>query len=137
MDDISGAWSGTYVYSGVMAHMAPVQFEAIFVSESGGGFSGRITDAGDIGEADVLGRHESGQVRFVKTYRRTRYSYALPILYAGTFSEDGQYLQGSWCIERRFLGLSLGRAEGTWGAQRPGLPEKVLVWPPPPQSVNQ
>ena len=134
--DISGAWLGTYMYSGVMAHMAPVRFEAVFVLEAVGGFSGQITDAEVPGEADVLGRQENGRVQFVKTYRRSGRGYTLPILYKGTLSEDGQYLRGSWCLERRFLGLSLGRAEGTWGARRSHLPEEALSWPPPPQTAD-
>ncbi len=132
--DISGAWSGMYVYGGRMARMAPTRFQADFSCTGPEEFTGEIVDADGLGEASVTGTQSGSSFQFVKIYHTAR--HRLPILYRGSVSEDGLYLQGSWHIERKLFGLNLGRAEGMWGAQRPHLPERPLFWPPPPQTPD-
>ena len=129
--DISGAWWGMYIYGGPAAQMAPVRFQADFSRAEAEAFTGLIVDADGLGEALVTGTQSGSSFQFVKTYHITRHRYHLPIVYQGSVSEDGLYLQGSWHIERKLFGLSLGKTEGVWGAQRPHLPERPLFWPPP------
>ena len=131
--DISGEWSGIYFYSGQLANKPPIHFQILFSPvDVGGSFVGHITDANNIGEAVVTGTQTGNSFEFTKTYRTTRYQSPKPIFYQGSVSDDGLYLQGSWCIVRKFFGISL-KAEGLWRAQRPDLPEPPLIWPPPPR----
>lgn len=135
--NIAGQWEGLYAYGGHQQHMPPVSFQASFAVPNGESrFEGSITDAGDIGEATVYGAITGRNIRFVKRYLWTRYGKARPIQYVryeGVLSEDGLYLTGAWHIQSKMLGFIPLRAEGVWRAQRPGLPEPPLTWPPPPQ----
>ncbi len=133
--DISGEWDGVYAYGGRQQNWRPARFVAAFtVADLAGGFAGVITDAGGVGEASVAGTVEGGAVRFVKTYRWSRFARTSPIHYEGTFERNGQAAQGTWQINSRFLGFIPTHSEGVWRMQRPGLPEMQVVWPPPPQA---
>jgi len=132
--DISGEWDGVYAYAGGYQHWPPARFGASFtVADPAGGFAGVITDADGIGEAGVSGTVEARTVRFVKTYQWSRFARTSPVHYEGTFEGDGQAAQGTWQISSRLFGLIPLHTEGVWRMQRPGLPERPLVWPPPPQ----
>ena len=133
--DISGEWDGVYAYGGRHQHMAMVRFGAAFtVTDQAGGFAGVITDADGVGEAGVSGTVEGPVVRFVKTYRWSRFARTSPVHYAGTFEGEGRAVQGTWQINSRFFWLIPLHSEGIWRMQRLGLPEMKIVWPPPPQT---
>lgn len=105
---IGGGWLGTYAYRGLQRGRPPMRFEATF-TESGnlGRFTGTILDDGGNGEADVAGVQAGPGVRFSKTYRRAGHE---TIEYEGTFSDEGQTMQGTWRIGRA--------AHGVWDARR-------------------
>jgi len=133
--DISGEWDGVYAYGERLRNVPPARFGASFtVTDPAGGFVGAITDADGIGEAGVAGAVEGRVVRFVKTYRWSRFARTSPIHYEGTFEGEGRAAQGTWQINSRLFGLIPLHSEGVWRMQRPGLPEIQIVWPPPPQA---
>ena len=132
---IEGAWNGLYACAFHPSEVPPIHFEATFeVPAPDGKFRGRIVDEGGIGEAEVTGNVVGRAIRFVKVYKRTMYRTPRPIHYEGTLSEDGLRLAGTWRIDMRWLGLIPVRTDGLWRAQRPGLPEPPLNWPPAPQA---
>lgn len=100
MANVTGSWLGTYWQKGV-----PTRFEATLV-QSRNVLSGRISDDGPPGEAevsgDVIGRH----VDFVKRY----FSISGTIHYTGTLSDDENFISGQWNIG--------SRQAGTWEAHR-------------------
>ncbi len=136
--DISGAWDGVYTYTGRQQQMPAIRFQAVFaVPQEAGRFSGEITDENGFGEAEVAGTRDGRSLRFVKKYRLTLYPRAFPISYEGTLSEDHLSISGTWLIVQRLFGIIPLRSTGDWRAQRPGLPEMQIVWPPPPQAPEQ
>lgn len=106
---VSGGWLGTYNYpSGT--NLAPVRFEATLAMQGLlGEFTGTILDDGPLGEADVRGVQRRRNVRWTKTYRRSRRGSTGQVEYEGTLSEDGQRMTGQWRIS--FL-------RGDWEAHR-------------------
>lgn len=111
MESIAGGWLGTYAY-GVGDSRPPVRFEATFQSQ-GDGFTGRILDDGELGEAQVEGGVQTGaQVAFVKRYQQRRRDVA-PVHYQGALSEDGMALTGTWILTAGGYRLA-----GSWEARR-------------------
>lgn len=104
MSDVSGSWLGTYWQNG-----SPTRFEASLV-QSGSQVTGRILDDGYMGEAQMEGEAIGRSIRFAKRY------LARPdgtILYVGTITEDGNFMQGEWTIPS-----DKPKTSGTWEAHR-------------------
>ncbi|MBE9032808.1 hypothetical protein IQ266_24025 [filamentous cyanobacterium LEGE 11480] len=102
--DLSGTWLGTYWHNG-----EPTRFEATLV-QGGNGLSGRMQDDGPLGEAQVVGDIVGRKVSFSKTYIGAQ-SHSID--YAGTISEEGDSISGSWIIRGT-------RHSGNWEAKRGG-----------------
>lgn len=103
MADLSGTWLGTYWQAGV-----PTRFEATLI-QSGNTLSGRILDDSYLGEAQLSGEVIGRRISFNKRYFTTSPD---PINYTGTISEDEDYMQGQWKIQRW--------GSGAWEARRSG-----------------
>ncbi|WP_035990274.1 hypothetical protein [Leptolyngbya sp. KIOST-1] len=101
MADLSGMWLGTY-----WQRETPTRFEATLV-QGGNALSGRILDAGYLGEAQLSGTVAGRQVQFVKRYLTANQT---AIDYTGTVSEDGNHIAGQWSI--------VGFDNGVWEAHR-------------------
>ena len=101
MADLSGTWLGTYWQEG-----SPTRFEATFV-QGGNSFSGRVLDDNQLGEAQITGELIGRSIRFTKRYLAGSHR---AIQYSGTLSEDANFMQGDWAIDRT--------RSGTWEAQR-------------------
>ncbi|WP_088890476.1 hypothetical protein [Leptolyngbya ohadii] len=101
MNDITGAWLGTYWQNG-----KPTRFEATFV-QGGNTLSGSILDDGMLGEAQLTGDLVGRRIQFTKQYIS---SPNTPIQYTGTLSEDGNSMSGKWTIDKRH--------SGSWEAHR-------------------
>lgn len=99
--DLSGTWLGTYWQDG-----SPTRFEATFV-QGGNSFSGRILDDNPLGEAQITGELIGRSIRFTKQYLTGAHR---AIRYSGTLSEDANFMQGDWIIDRRL--------SGSWEAHR-------------------
>ncbi len=117
---IGGGWLGTYSYGGSQNSRPPTRFEATFAApDREGHFMGTILDDGKLGEAHVSGMQQGRSVSFTKAYIG---SSPHPVLYEGTLSEDGKFLNGTWRINARAHGV--WDAHRLWSAQ--GMEEKVL-----------
>ena len=103
MSDLNGTWLGTYWQGG-----NPTRFEMVLL-QSGNSISGSILDDGYLGEAKLSGEVVGRRIRFSKRYFT---SSPTPIDYAGTVSEDDDYIQGQWTINRFDA--------GPWEARRSG-----------------
>lgn len=101
MIDVSGAWLGTYWQESL-----PTRFEATLV-QGKNTLSGSILDDGYLGEAQVSGEVIGRTIRFSKRYLTGSHPV---IRYSGTLSEDGNFMQGTWSVDRSFF--------GTWEAHR-------------------
>jgi hypothetical protein len=101
MADLSGTWLGTYWQEG-----SPTRFEATFV-QGGNSFSGRVLDDNQLGEAQITGELIGRGIRFTKRYLTGSHR---AIQYTGTLSEDANFMQGDWAIDRT--------RSGKWEAQR-------------------
>ena len=123
LHSIQGGWLGTYCYL-PSEQMEPVRFEAHFDSIEIGNFRGTVIDDGPLGEASVVGRQNGDQIAFMKTYIRSHPDYlTAPIEYAGTMSEDGKYLSGTWALRWREFGLIPRLRNGSWEARRMWMEE--------------
>lgn len=105
MSDLSGSWLGTYWQNG-----RPTRFEATLV-QSGNQISGRIQDESYLGEAQMEGESIGRSIRFTKSYLGQS---STPILYVGTVTEDGNFMQGEWT----FSADQSKRNTGPWEAHR-------------------
>jgi hypothetical protein len=105
MADLSGTWLGTYWQQG-----NPTRFEATLI-QSGNTITGRISDDGNLGEAQLTGEVIGRRISFIKRYYTTSPD---PITYVGTISEDEDFMQGQWSIK-----IS---DSGPWEARRGGEP---------------
>ena len=103
MADVNGNWLGTYWQQGI-----PSRFEAVFV-QSGTRLSGSILDDNYLGEAQLNGEVVGRSISFTKRYLITS---PTPVKYVGTISEQEDYIQGQWKIDRRHY--------GAWEARRSG-----------------
>lgn len=99
--DVSGSWLGTYWQDGM-----PTRFEVTFV-QSNNALSGSILDDNYLGEAQLSGDLTGRRIHFVKRYLT---SSPVPIAYIGTLDEAGNFMSGTWKIDRRY--------SGTWEAHR-------------------
>ncbi len=106
--NLTGTWLGTY-----WQHDQPTRFEATF-SQGGSALSGRISDDGYLGDAQIAGQVAGRAVRFNKRYLKTEYV----IKYTGIISEDGNHIQGEWFIS--------SHESGPWEAYRS---EETLMFP--------
>lgn len=103
MSDLNGTWLGTYWQRG-----NPTRFEMVLL-QSGNSLSGSILDDGYLGDAKLSGEVVGRRIRFSKRYVT---SSPTSIEYAGTISEDEDYIQGQWTISRF--------DSGPWEARRSG-----------------
>ncbi|MBD3882938.1 hypothetical protein IFO70_14305 [Phormidium tenue FACHB-886] len=94
--DLSGTWLGTYWQDG-----SPTRFEATLV-QGGNSFSGRILDDNLLGEAQITGELIGRSIRFTKQYLTGTHR---AIRYSGTLSEDANFMQGDWNIDRSHSGV--------------------------------
>jgi hypothetical protein len=108
--NISGTWLGTYWQNG-----QPTRFEVTF-AQGGNALSGSILDDSPLGEAQLSGEVVGRSIQFVKRYLT---SALLPIVYAGTISEDGNLMTGTWQIDagRGFMKRKQ-IVSGNWEAHR-------------------
>ncbi|KSB87481.1 hypothetical protein AS593_08175 [Caulobacter vibrioides] len=97
--NLTGVWQGLYSYPEASA---PVAFTAT-VLESGAWVSGSVHEVAydEYGVAEVfatlLGRRSGASVTFTKTYDGSG-GWNHDVLYAGTVSDDGTEVEGSWSI---------------------------------------
>lgn len=99
MTDLTGHWSGTYVYPG---KLAPVPFQAEF-RDHGGRISGIIIEpappwsgASDA-HAILSGERQGAAVTFVKVYDDLDH-FLDPVDYVGALDSDECEISGSWRI---------------------------------------
>ena len=103
MADLSGMWLGTYWQQGI-----PTRFE-ISLLQGGNVLSGRILDDSNLGEAYLAGEVVGRKVNFMKRYlMRSQHV----ILYTGTVSAEGDFMQGQWKMD--------WFETGNWEAHRKG-----------------
>ena len=103
MADVNGTWLGTYWQQG-----NPTRFEVVLV-QSGNSLAGRVLDDGYLGEAKLSGEVVGRRISFIKCYFT---SSPDAVEYVGTISEDDDYIQGKWKINRW--------DSGSWEARRSG-----------------
>jgi|GEM_PF-852842 hypothetical protein len=123
---VLGGWLGAYYYKD--STRLPVRFEATFRLEQGdegaaeaGRFGGVILDDGYLGEAAVRKGVQQGLiVRFTKVYLQgTVRQGIVPVHYAGTLSEDGKLITGTWRLSTLRGGQGRRITEtGYWEARR-------------------
>ncbi|MGK7919795.1 MAG: hypothetical protein AB4080_07280 [Trichodesmium sp.] len=96
MANLTGTWLGTYWQQG-----NPTRFEATLI-QSGNTLSGNILDDNYLGEARLSGEVIGRNISFTKSYLTTS-QYV--INYVGTISEDENFMQGEWRINRFNSGI--------------------------------
>lgn len=137
-DTVSGGWLGTYAYRGSHRHQPPVRFEAVFSGVRGDGrFGGTILDDGPLGLANVSGTQEGLIVRFTKVYVCADSAGAGPIAYAGTLSEDGRQLKGTWELPIWLPGSRRLVVRGVWDAHRLWAEEERTAEEPESERVSR
>ena len=103
MADLSGAWLGTYWQQEI-----PTRFEITLV-QSGNTLSGSILDDSHLGEASLTGEVIGRRLSFTKCYLSgSRHC----VSYTGTVSEDENFMQGEWIVDKF--------NSGQWEAHRSG-----------------
>ena len=96
MANLSGTWLGTY-----WQQANPTRFEATFI-QGGNTLSGNILDGNYLGEATLSGKVIGHKINFAKQYLiGSQYI----INYVGTISEDENFIQGQWLINRFNSGI--------------------------------
>ncbi|NEQ39443.1 MAG: hypothetical protein F6K40_25580 [Okeania sp. SIO3I5] len=101
MVNLTGTWLGTY-----WQQANPTRFEATLI-QGGNTLSGNILDDNYLGEATLSGEVIGRKISFTKRYViGSQYI----INYIGTVSEDENFMQGEWRINRS--------DSGTWEAHR-------------------
>ncbi len=101
MANLSGTWLGTYWQKG-----NPTRFEATLI-QGGNTLSGNILDDNYLGEATLSGEVIGRKISFTKRYvAGSQYI----INYVGTVSEDENFMEGKWRINRFNSGI--------WSAHR-------------------
>jgi len=105
MADLSGVWSGTYIYPG---SLDPVSFVAE-IRDLGDGLSGVISEpaplymgGGEI-EAVINGACIGKSVHFTKIYDELDH-FLNPVDYSGTLDEDENEISGDWTIKGELSG---------------------------------
>ena len=96
MANLSGTWLGTYWQQG-----NPTRFEATLI-QGGNNLSGNILDDNYLGEARLSGEVIGRKISFTKSYI-TSSQYI--INYVGTVSEDENFIQGQWRINKFNSGI--------------------------------
>jgi hypothetical protein len=103
--DLSGGWSGNYIYPG---SLAPVPF-TLELRDSGGRLSGIVTEpapaymgGGEV-QAVITGARSGSSVRFTKVYDALEHFLA-PVRYEGAVDEDETEISGHWHIEGDWSG---------------------------------
>ncbi len=96
--NLSGSWLGNYYYESTQQ---PFGFEAVFIEMNGN------VDDGNLGEARVVGTYAEPHVTFTKKYGNASLNI---VHYAGTMSDDGKKIAGTWHINPK--------AKGRWLAWR-------------------
>lgn len=96
MANLSGTWLGTYWQQG-----NPTRFEATLIQGSNT-LSGNILDDNYLGEARLSGEVIGRKISFTKCYIT---SSQYMINYVGTISEDENFMEGEWRINRFNSGI--------------------------------
>jgi hypothetical protein len=105
VSDLSGAWSGNYIYPG---SLDPVPFN-VDVRDSGGGLTGIVTEpappymGGGAVEAVITGSRNGRVVRFTKVYDSLEH-FLDPVHYEGTLDEEEVEISGEWRISSTWAG---------------------------------
>ncbi len=96
MANLSGTWLGTY-----WQQENPTRFEATLI-QAGNSLSGNTLDDNYLGEATLSGEVIGRKISFAKRYLiGSQYI----INYVGTVSEDENFMQGEWRINRFNSGI--------------------------------
>ena len=109
MSDLSGAWSGSYIYPG---ELEPVLFGAE-IRDHDGKLSGVIAEpapwlSGGTAHSVMSGAWASGRVGFVKIYDAVD-NFPDPVLYEGTLDADECEISGQWRIGSESGGFIMTR----------------------------
>ncbi len=105
MSDLSGLWSGSYVYPG---ELSPVPFN-VELRDHDGRLSGEVVEPAPpymvAGEAHAIltGGRSGSSVTFVKVYDSIEH-FLDPVDYAGTLDDDECEIAGTWSISTGFSG---------------------------------
>ena len=97
--DLTGQWSGSYVYPG---ELDPVPFNAA-IRDHDGRLSGLVDEPGgawstiDVAHAVLTGERRGRDVSFTKVYDAIE-AFPDPVAYDGTLDEDGCEIVGEWHI---------------------------------------
>jgi hypothetical protein len=98
---ITGVWDGLYIFPRLRK---PVPFLAVILDLSDA-ISGTTQEtpqegrsAGATLNAEILGTHRSGSVRFRKTYVDAPHGYDRPVDYEGALNADGTEIEGHWTV---------------------------------------
>ncbi len=117
--NLTGVWQGLYSFA---VAMAPVAFTATLL-ENGAWVSGSVHEVAydDTGAVEVfatlLGTREGASVSFTKTYDGSA-GWNHDVVYAGTVSDDGTEIEGTWNIPGVWSGKFLMiRSQGPREAQ--------------------
>ncbi len=105
MSDLSGVWSGSYVYPG---SLDPVPF-ALELRDNGGMLSGEVDEPappymppGPV-HAMLTGSHSGNRVSFTKIYDSLEH-FLDPVSYDGVLDEDECEIAGTWTISPQWSG---------------------------------
>jgi hypothetical protein len=118
---ITGVWDGLYIFPRLRK---PVSFMAVILDLSGA-ISGTTQEApkegrgaGSTLNADILGTHRSGSVRFRKTYIGAPRGYDRPVDYEGALNADGTEIEGHWTVLGSWSGKFLMIRSGSMAMEQ-------------------
>ena len=118
---ITGVWDGLYTYPRALK---PVPFLAVLLDLSGA-LSGTTQEtpkegrsAGATINAEIVGAHRSGSVRFRKTYVDAPLGYNRPVDYEGALNADGTEIEGHWTIAGLLSGKFLMIRSGSMALEQ-------------------
>ena len=103
--DVSGDWSGQYVYP----EDGGATFFTARLAETAGSFTGTIEEADALYgalRASVDGRRSGSTVRFTKFYDAGSEAFDT-VVYEGALSEDGLEIEGRWTVPGSWSGRFL------------------------------
>lgn len=118
---ITGVWDGLYIYPRIRK---PVPFLAVILDLSGA-LSGTTQETPKDGRsggvtinAEILGTHRVGEVRFRKTYVDAPSGYKRPVDYEGALSSDRTEIEGHWTIAGLLSGKFLMIRSGSMAMEQ-------------------
>ena len=118
---ITGVWDGLYIFPRLRK---PVSFLAVILDLSGA-ISGTTQEtpqegrsAGVTLNADVLGTHRLGSVRFRKAYVGSPQGYDRPVDYEGALNADRTEIEGHWTVLDSWSGKFLMIRSGSMAIEK-------------------